>query len=98
MDNSDFFFSLFKIYSLVLRAFFSLDKVLLSFSTIVGCFNCVFSSKISSREITFKINVAGKSPGDYFCVLGLKRGDIYIIRGSICVFKIHINLIADDYS
>lgn len=48
--------------------------------------------------INFKINVAGKSPGDYFCVLGLKRGDSYIIKGSICVFKIHINLIADDYS
>ena len=48
--------------------------------------------------INFKINVAGKSPGDYFCVLGLKRGDSYIIKGSICVFKIHINLVADDYS
>ena len=48
--------------------------------------------------IKFKVNVAGKSPGDYFCVLGLKRGENYIIRGSICVFKIHINLIADDYS
>ena len=48
--------------------------------------------------INFKINAAGKPPGDYFCVLGLKRGDNYIIKGSICVFKIHINLVADDYS
>ena len=30
--------------------------------------------------INFKINVAGQSPGDYFCVLGLKRGDSCIIK------------------
>ena len=69
--------------------------------------NMIFEWSVSKKPhvnpnetvtINFKINVAGKSPGDYFCVLGLKRGENYIIRGSICVFKIHINLIADDYS
>ena len=82
-------------------------KVLERDKWFIGGRNLMFEYVVSKKPyvnpneivtINFKINAAGKPPGDYFCVLGLKRGDNYIIKGSICVFKIHINLVADDYS
>ena len=47
--------------------------------------------------ITFKININEKAFGVYYCIMGLKRGEKYVIKGTETIFKVNINLVGDDY-